>query len=162
MLDWSEFEVGFVLMGVGAIIFLLQVWLVGPLFRMIGEIRSLQLSAVFHIIGCLTILFGPPTILTVAIGFPLVMGALSVSYPALNSLLSRRTDRRIQGAALGLSNGVSALGRIAGPLAAGIVFTAQDPGLPFIPVTVIGFAVFGWAWWEHTKRPYRRKPLPPQ
>lgn len=162
VLGWTELEVGFILMGVGAIVFIFQVWLVGPLFRMVGEIRSLQFSAVFHIAGCLTILFGPPTLLTVAIGFPLVMGALSVAYPALNSLLSRRTDRRIQGAALGLSNGVSSLGRIAGPLAAGVLFSAAYPGLPFVLVTVIGLIIFGWAWWEHLRRPHRRTPLPPQ
>ena len=162
VLGWTQSEVSLVLTGVGIIVFIFQVWLVGPLFRIIGEIRSLQFSAIFHVAGCLIILFGPPTTLTVAIGFPLVMSALSVAYPALNSLLSRRTDRRIQGAALGLSNGVSSLGRIAGPLGAGVLFSAAFPGLPFVFVTLLGIVVFGWAWWEDLKRPYRRKALPPQ
>ncbi len=162
VLNWTELEVGFILMGVGGLVFVFQVWLVGPLFKAIGEIRSLQLCSIFHIAGCLVIVLGPASIYTVAVGFPLVLGALSVSYPALNSLLSRRTDRRIQGAALGLSNGVSSLGRIAGPLAAGILFSAATPGAPFVVVTMIGLTIFGWAWLEHIRRPYRRTPAPPE
>lgn len=162
VLSWSELEVGFVLMGVGVLVFVFQVWLVGPLFRTVGEIRSLQFCAIFHITGCLVILFGPPTTLTVAIGFPLVLGALSVSYPALNSLLSRRTDRRIQGATLGLSNGVSSLGRIAGPLAAGVLFSTSSPGMPYVAVIAIGVVIFGWAWLEHKRRPFRKIPTPPE
>lgn len=162
VLNWTELEVGFILMAVGGLVFVFQVWLVGPLFKAIGEIRSLQLCSIFHIAGCLVIVFGPASVYTVAVGFPLVLGALSVSYPALNSLLSRRTDRRIQGAALGLSNGVSSLGRIAGPLAAGILFSASTPGAPFVVVTMIGLTIFGWAWFEHIRRPYHRMPAPPE
>lgn len=162
VLSWSELEVGFVLMGVGVLVFVFQVWLVGPLFRTVGEIRSLQFCAIFHITGCLVILFGPPSTLTVAIGFPLVLGALSVSYPALNSLLSRRTDRRIQGATLGLSNGVSSLGRIAGPLAAGVLFSTSSPGMPYVAVIAIGVVIFGWAWFEHMRRPFRKAPTAPK
>ncbi len=162
VLSWGPVDVGLILMGVGVLVFFFQVWLIGPLFKAIGEIRSLQFCAVFHVIGCLVLIFGPPEPITAAISFPLVLGALSVSYPALNSLLSRRTDRRIQGAALGLSNGVSSLGRIAGPLAAGLLFSAQSPGAPFMIVSVIGVAIFAWAWSEHIKRPYRKAPSPPE
>lgn len=162
VLGWSAGDVGLILMGAGALVFVFQIWLIGPLFRAIGEIRSLQFCSVFHVIGCLVIIFGPADPITAAIGFPLVLGALSVSYPALNSLLSRRTDHRIQGAALGLSNGVSSLGRIAGPLAGGALFTAQVPGTPFVIVSCFGVAIFCWAWWEHIKSPYRKAPEPPE
>ncbi len=161
VLEWRALEVGFLLMGVGVLVFIFQIWIVGPLFRIFGEVRSLQMCSIFHIIGCLIIIMGPRSITTAVIGFPLVLGALSVSYPALNSLLSRRTDRRIQGAALGLSNGVSSLGRIAGPMVAGVLFAADTPGAPFIVVIVIGAAIFGWSWYEHVRAPYQRtSPLP--
>lgn len=162
VLGWDQGDVGLILMGAGILVFLFQVWLIGPLFKAIGEARSLQFCAVFHVIGCLILILGPEKPITAAISFPLVLGALSVSYPALNSLLSKRTDRRIQGAALGLSNGVSSLGRIAGPLAAGLLFSAQSPGAPFVIVSVIGVAIFAWAWWEHIKSPYRKAPMPPE
>lgn len=161
VLNWSELEVGFLLMGVGVLVFIFQIWLVGPLFRVLGEIRSLQLCSIFHVTGCLVIILGPPNIVTAALGYPLVLGALSVSYPALNSLLSRRTDHRIQGAALGLSNGVSALGRIAGPIAAGVLFSASAPGTPFVVVTIIGVTIFAWTWYEHIRQPFKKAPAPP-
>ena len=162
VLTWDQGDVGLILMGVGGLVFVFQVWLIGPLFKAIGEIRSLQFCSVFHIIGCIILIFGPPEPITAAFSFPLILGALSVSYPALNSLLSRRTDRRIQGAALGLSNGVSSLGRIAGPLAAGLLFSAQSPSAPFVIVSFIGLAIFSWAWWEHIRHPYQRTPAPPE
>lgn len=162
VLGWNAQDVGVLLMGVGVLVFIFQIWVVGPLFRNIGEIRSLQACSIFHIAGCLVLVFGPQSIVTAVIGFPLVLGALSVSYPALNSMLSRRTDRRIQGAALGLSNGVSSLGRIAGPIVAGALFTAATPGAPFVVVTMIGMTIFGWSWHEHRQRPHRRVPRPPE
>jgi len=162
VLGWTAREVGYLLMGSGVFIFVVQIWAVDPLFRLIGEIRSLQLSSVFHIIGCLIIIFGPATPLTAAIGFPLVLGALTISYPALNSLLSRSTDRHIQGAALGLSNGFSAIGRIAGPIAAALFFSKAIPGAPFVFVAVIGVTIFGWSWYENNQRPFRRNPAPPE
>jgi len=162
VLGWTAQEVGFLLMGVGVFVFIVQIWAVAPLFRLIGEIRSLQLSSVFHVAGCLIIIFGPPSALTAAIGFPLVLGALTISYPALNSLLSRGTDRRIQGAALGLSNGFSSIGRIAGPIAAALFFSQATPGAPFAFVAVIGAAIFGWSWHENRQRPFKKRPTLPE
>ncbi len=162
VLGWTAREVGFLLMGTGVFIFVVQIWAVEPLFRIIGEVRSLQLSSVFHIIGCLIIIFGPAHLYTAAIGFPLVLGALTISYPALNSLLSRSTDRRIQGAALGLSNGFSSIGRIAGPIAAALFFSKAVPGAPFVFVAVIGATIFGWSWHESRQRPFQRTPAPPE
>jgi len=162
VLGWTAREVGFLLMGAGVFIFVLQIWAVEPLFRIIGEVRSLQLSSVFHIIGCLIIIFGPAHLYTAAIGFPLVLGALTISYPALNSLLSRSTDRRIQGAALGLSNGFSSIGRIAGPIAAALFFSKAVPGAPFVFVAVIGVSIFGWSWHESRQRPFQRTPTAPE
>lgn len=161
VLGWTALEVGFLLMGSGGFIFIVQIWAVDPLFRLIGEIRSLQLSAVFHVLGCLIIISGPVSPVTAALGFPLVLGALTISYPALNSLLSRSTDRRIQGAALGLSNGFSAIGRIAGPIAAALFFSKEMPGAPFVFVAVIGAVIFGWSWYESRRRPFRQS-TPPQ
>ncbi len=162
VLGWTAREVGFLLMGTGVFIFIVQIWAVEPLFRVIGEVRSLQLSSVFHIAGCLIIIFGPASLSTAIIGFPLVLGALTISYPALNSLLSRGTDRRIQGAALGLSNGFSSIGRIAGPIAAALFFSHAMPGAPFVFVAIIGASIFAWSWHENRQRPHKRNLPPPE
>lgn len=151
VLGWDALYVGFLLMSVGVFVFVTQLWAVGPMFKAFGEIRSLQFCSLFHVAGCLIIYFGPPTILTAAIGFPLVMGALTMSYPALNSLLSRRTDRDTQGTTLGLSNGLSSLGRIAGPILAGLTFSPLAPGFPYLIVMAIGIYTFVWTWREHRR-----------
>lgn len=145
VLNWTAKEVGILLMSVGFLVFILQYWGIGPLFKKLGEARTLQYAAIAHISGCIIIIFAPPSIWTAATAFPLVMGALTVSYPALNSILSIRTDRRIQGAALGLSNGFASLGRIAGPITAGILFTKSLPWLPFVVVALVGLVTFAWA-----------------
>lgn len=145
VLAWNAAQVGLMLMSVGIFVFILQYWGIGPLFKKFGEMRALQVGALFHVLGCLIIIYGPPTLITAALSFPLVMGALTVSYPALNSLLSLRTDRHIQGAALGLSNGFSSLGRIAGPITAGALFSVETPWLPFVAVAIIGAITAVWA-----------------
>lgn len=155
ILSWSAKEVGFLLMSAGVMVFIMQLWAVGPMFRIFGEIKSLNYCAVVHMVGCLIIIAGPPTFATAVIGFPLVLGALSMTYPALNSLLSQRTSKTEQGAALGLSNGFASLGRVAGPLAAGATFSAATPNIPFFIVILIGLAVFVWTWRENRRAPHK-------
>lgn len=153
-LGWTAREVGFLMMTAGVFVFIQQLWTVGPMFKAFGEVKSLQYCAVVHITGCLIIIFGPPSSITAIIGFPLVLGALAMSYPALNSLLSQRTQKERQGAALGLSNGFGALGRVMGPLIGGLLFSATATYLPFVVVISIGLIAFAWTWWESRRRPH--------
>lgn len=159
VLDWTAREVGFMLMAAGVFVFVQQLWMVGPLFKTFGEVKALQYSAVVHMIGCLIIIFGPPTALTAMIGFPLVLSALTMTYPALNSLLSQRTDHSRQGAALGLSNGFSALGRVVGPLVGGAMFVAEAPYAPFLIVISIGLTAYAWTWFEGKRKPFKKTAL---
>ena len=51
-----------------------------------------------------------------------VVVGFSFVTPSLNSLISRRSDPARQGAILGVSQGVSALARIAGPMAGATLY----------------------------------------
>ena len=145
---WSGSQVGVLLMAIGLCVAAVQTLAVGPLFRHLGEVRTISLGSIVSIAGCGLIIFGPSTPLVAILGFPLVMGGLTVAFPALNSLVSLRTDRHNQGVALGMSQGLSALGRIVGPLSAGAVFSTSAPGLPFVIVAATAVIAGGWAFAE--------------
>ncbi|MCJ9428388.1 MFS transporter [Kordiimonas marina] len=151
VLGWSESDVGFLYAGVGALIVVIQWLLIGPLFQRIGEARALACGAAVHVAGCLILLLAPGTVLTALIAFPMILTGLSLSFPALNSLLSKKTDRRLQGTALGLSNGLSALGRVIGPICAGLLFAAATPERPFVMVCAGGICVLVWSVLEARK-----------
>lgn len=145
MLGWDQVKVGFLLAGVGLCVAAIQSLAIGPLFKRFGELKSLMLGASAHLIGCAILIFGPGTVTTALIAFPLVMSGLTVSFPALNSIVSRRADKRLQGTALGLSSGMSALGRVFGPLAGGMVFAGYSANSPFFVVAATGAVAFIWA-----------------
>ncbi|WP_417464282.1 MFS transporter [Kordiimonas sp.] len=144
-LGWDQVKVGFLLAGVGLCVAAIQSLAIGPLFKKFGELKSLMIGASAHLIGCAILLFGPGTVTTALIAFPLVMSGLTVSFPALNSILSKRADKRLQGTALGFSSGMSALGRVFGPLAGGMAFAGYSANSPFFVVASTGAIAFIWA-----------------
>ena len=156
MLGWDAEMVGYLMMMAGVCVFFLQMFAVGPLFKSVGEIRALMIGVTVHILGCLILVCCEPTTTTAVIGFPLIMGGLTLAFPALNSLVSRRTCKNQQGTALGISNGFSALGRIAGPVAAGTVFIANEAA-PFYIAVGAASLVLVWAFYEIKKQ--RKAPV---
>jgi MFS family permease len=154
LLDWTQKEVGYLMGSIGLCIAAIQSLATGPLFKSIGELRSLLLGAGVHLIGCAVIIFLPPSLTVALIAFPLLMAGMTLSFPALNSLLSRRTDRHRQGAALGLSSGLGALGRVAGPLAAGLLYARDNPVPLFSAIATTSGALLLWSLWE-LRRPGR-------
>lgn len=144
VLNWDAMQVGYLLMASGVAVFFLQMFAVGPLFKHFGEVKSLMLGVGLTLAGCFCIVYCEPSATIAIISFPLIMGGLTLSFPALNSLVSRRTSKHLQGTALGMSNGFSALGRIAGPIAAGTMFGAST-GAPFLIVAAAGLLMLLWS-----------------
>ncbi|SDD79991.1 MFS transporter [Kordiimonas lacus] len=151
LLFWSQEEVGNLMGAIGLCIAAIQSLATGPLFKSIGELKALVLGGTIHLIGCMVIIFATPSFLVALIAFPLLMSGMTLSFPALNSLLSQRTDRRHQGAALGLSSGISALGRVAGPLAAGFLYTKAAPAPLFYAIALTSGTLLAWSFWELRK-----------
>ncbi|UTW58505.1 MFS transporter [Kordiimonas sp. SCSIO 12603] len=152
VLGWNSAQVGYLLMASGVCVFFIQLFAIGPLFKKFGEVKSLGMALGFHLIGVAIILYGPAEPITAILGFPIIMSGMTLTFPALNSLVSRRTDERLQGTALGISNGLSSLGRIAGPITAGTVFTASVAA-PFYIIASTGILVIFWTVWELSARP---------
>jgi MFS family permease len=151
MLSWDSQQVGFLLMGIGLAVAFIQAFAIGPMFQKFGEITSLAIGSGVNIIGCVVLVTLPASQITALIGFPLIMSGLTIAFPALNSIVSQRTDEKLQGTALGFSNGLSAGGRIFGPLLAGSLFTAYSPDMPFVLVAFTGIIILAWTLYENRR-----------
>ena len=151
MLGWTTVEVGFLMMGSGICIALIQAFAIGPLFSRLGEIRSLALGATINILGCMIITMGPTQPIIAIVSFPMIMGGLTLAFPALNNILSKNIDKKIQGTALGFSNGLSAGGRVFGPIFAGTLFLTISPDTAFILVAATGAITLGWCIYKDRK-----------
>jgi MFS transporter, DHA1 family, tetracycline resistance protein len=98
---------------------------------------------------------------TLVLLIPLAFVAFGSGFvnPSLTSLISRRADPNEMGLTLGASQGMSGLARIAGPLAAGVLYgkvagggLTLDPGRPYLTAAVIMGLAFLMALTIHGKR----------
>lgn len=144
VMGWDERQVGFLLMSIGLIVAAVQSFAIGPLFRWVGEVKSMVLGSGLSVVAALMLVAYPGDLLVTFGCFPLLMAGMTISFPALNSLISRMTDTRLQGTALGLSSGLSALGRVVGPLTAGALFSSATPGIPYLIIASIGVILCLW------------------
>jgi MFS transporter, DHA1 family, tetracycline resistance protein len=122
----------YVLLVVGVTATIVQGGLIGRLVKRYGERRlllfgtaatstALALIPVSGLVGS----FG----LLLAVSILLALGS-GLTNPSLTSLLSRSVDKDEQGGALGLGQSLSALGRVIGPAASGLLFE-MNHGFPF-------------------------------
>ena len=113
-------EVGLVLMLISLMYALAQGLLVAPLIKRLGEINLIRLVFPCVSLGFLLILLSGTTI-TLVLSISFFMLAMALLKPTVLSYLSRMTTDS-QGAAMGMAESFMSLGRVAGPLLAGLVF----------------------------------------
>ncbi|HXW84486.1 MAG TPA: MFS transporter, partial [Candidatus Binataceae bacterium] len=74
----------------------------------------------------------------------ILVATLSLGYglasPSVASLISRRTERHLQGEVLGVNQSALSLARIFGPVAAGVAYEALGPAAPYIAGGLIALA----------------------
>jgi DHA1 family multidrug resistance protein-like MFS transporter len=132
-------EVGWILTVVGIVAAVTQGTLTGPLTKRWGEAAIIKVTLLGSAIGfglLLTARTLPGVLLTTGL-FTLPNALLR---PAVISLTSKHADTR-QGVAMGLNNSFNSLGRIVGPIWAGLIFDVNYD-LPYISGAVIMFAGF--------------------
>lgn len=139
--DYRPGQVGLILTVIGLISALCQGALTGPLTRRFGEPRVIRVSLISSAAGFL--------LMTQARNFAEVL--ITVSFfvisnamlnPAVAALISKRTVSG-QGVTMGLTNSFLSLGRIAGPLTAGLLFDVQM-NLPYLSgavIMLVGFII---------------------
>jgi multidrug resistance protein len=127
---WTAEQNGYIFTYVGVVIVIMQGGLIGRLVKRWGEQRLLLAGLALLAVGlALLPLSTELAVLLVALGI-LSAGEGAVT-PTSSALLSFASPADAQGETLGLAQGVGGLGRIIGPLLAGVLFTL-GAGVPFI------------------------------
>jgi MFS transporter, DHA1 family, multidrug resistance protein len=137
-LDYGPEQVGGILTLVGAIALVGRGLLTGFVTGRWGEPTVIKASLLVGSVGFILLLLAN-TYATVLITTGIYTCSITFLRPSIHSLTSKRTTVG-QGASMGLSNSFVSLGRVFGPLYAGIVFDI-NPNYPYISGALILFAV---------------------
>ena len=116
---------------VGVLITLVQVGLVHPCVRRLGEQRTLRLGLLLNAVG-LVVLAGVRSWPPLAAALVLLTTGQGLITPALSSLVAGRAGAERRGSALGLQQAAGGLARVVGPLAGGVLFQFAGASVPFL------------------------------
>ncbi len=144
VLGWNQIQVGYLMMAMGFIIFLVQTFIVPWFFKRIGEASTYRGGLIFGLIASILMIVAPDGTWKAWLCIVTIAGSSTIAFPVLNSMLSRRSASDTQGAALGLGNGLSALGRMAGPIFAGTLFEGINPSAPFFLIMILCVVAIAW------------------
>ena len=126
---WGPGEVGWAFAGTGVIIAMVQGGLLARATRAIGETGTFLAGTALLAAGLLG-----ERLVTDVEGFVVQAAVLCFGYslcqPTVLSLISGRAPPERQGAAMGTAATAGSLGRIAGPLVAGVLFEQVGPSAP--------------------------------
>lgn len=116
---------------IGVLFTIVQGLLVGPLARRIGERRLVVIGCAAFVTGMIGIAAAQSLAVLAAALAALAFGQGTV-VPSVSSLISKAAGVGEQGRLLGVSQSLSALGRIVGPVWAGVAFASIGIGAPFL------------------------------
>ncbi|MBI9044293.1 MAG: MFS transporter [Anaerolineaceae bacterium] len=139
--DYGPQQVGLILTVIGLISAIVQGMLTGPLTKRFGDVTVIQTSLIGSAIGfgVMLLAFNYVTVL-LTVGLFILSTALL--RPSVTSLTSKRAIGR-QGVAMGLNNSFMSLGRIIGPIWAGLAFdiNLSFPYMTGAVIMLLGFIV---------------------
>lgn len=138
-LDYGPEQVGGILTLVGAIALIGRGLLTGFVTEHWGEPTVIKTSLIVGALGFILLLLAN-TYATVLLTTGIFTCSITFLRPSIHSLTSKRTTAG-QGASMGLSNSFVSLGRVVGPIVAGIIFDI-NPNYPYISGALILCAVF--------------------
>ena len=138
-LDYGPEQVGGILTLVGAIALVGRGLLTGFVTEHWGEPTVIKTSLLVGAVGFILLLLAN-SYATVLLTTGMFTCSITFLRPSIHSLTSKRTTVG-QGASMGLSNSFVSLGRVAGPLFAGIMFDI-NPNYPYLSGSFILCAVF--------------------
>jgi DHA1 family multidrug resistance protein-like MFS transporter len=126
--------IGVILTAIGVVSVIAQGALTGIATRRFGEVNVIKASLIASVAGFLVMLLAT-NLVTVVLTSSFFVLANAMLRPAVSSLISQRTTKG-QGIAMGLNNAFMSLGRVVGPLWAGIVIDV-NLSFPFITGAII-------------------------
>ncbi|WOJ92311.1 MFS transporter [Congregibacter variabilis] len=152
LLDWNAREVGIVFGVQGAIMALTQGLLMGPLVKLLGELRLLRICVSSFFLGMLMTVFAQGAVAMVGSVLVALTGA-TLCMPVLNSFTSQRTAPQLRGRMMGAAGAAAAWGRVLGPLLAGLLLTVGGFRLAWsLPLAMVAM-YWLWAFSRWPKRP---------
>jgi MFS family permease len=144
LLGWGAREVGIVFGVQGAIMAASQGLLMGPLVRLLGEIRLLRWCVGLFFLGLAIAVVAGGMVTMLASVFVGLSGA-TLCMPVLQSLASRRTPAVSRGRLMGAAASASAWGRVLGPLLAGVLLTTAGYRAAWLCFALLVGLYLGWA-----------------
>jgi len=156
----AERDVGWLFAFTGLVSAIVQGGVVRILVARIGEAALVRLASLPFAMGFLVMAIAP-SIPVLLIGLALLAFGFGGTLPALTSLLSRAAPEDLQGSSLGVGQSTGALGRILGPLLAGILWDVFGPAWPYLVAAAIGVAAAIASLALRDPRPSGMDPGPP-
>jgi MFS family permease len=120
---------------------LAQGYLVGKLVKRIGEVKLLMTGIILFAIG-LAPMANLPTPSTLLLALALLSLGYGFASPTIASLISKRTERALEGEALGINQSASSMARILGPVAGGLAYGALGTSAPYMGGAVFAVMAF--------------------
>lgn len=153
--DYMPSQVGYLFAYIGVLTTLIQMGLIGPLARRLGEARMIILGTLALAIGLIALPFAP-NLLILLLGLAVIAFGMGICNPALTSLLSRRAAAGAQGVTQGVGQSLSSLARMVGPIGAGYLFEQLGPPAPYVAGGLFMLGAFGLSF--RLRRPARPAP----
>lgn len=128
--------VGGLLAYAGLLQALVQGYLLGKVVKRTGELMLIKGGVIALAIG-----LAPMAIISSHVILYVLLALVAIGYgfasPSVASLISKRTERRLQGEVLGINQSALSLARIFGPIAAGFAYEACGPATAYIGAALV-------------------------
>lgn len=128
---WGAVEMSYVFMYIGLVQIVLQGFLFGKLVRKFSEDKFIVFGPLLMSVGMLTMPM-VPSILVFLVSITMIALGIGILDAAIPSFISKRTLKSEQGGMLGVSQSVSSIARVPGPLIGGFVFEFVGLVAPFL------------------------------
>ena len=125
---------------------LTRVLLLGPMVRLLGEVRLLRLGVLLFALGLLSVPW-PQSPWGLGWSVALIAVGSSFLYPCTTSLVSKSPGSAADlGQVMGVQQAYGGMSRIAGPILAGLLFQQVGPAAPFVGAgsLMVVLALLSW------------------
>ena len=126
---WGPMQVGYSMTYIGLTVTLVQVFVVGRVVPLLGEVNVIRLAFIGYAIG-LFIMAQAPSWAVMMVGLTFSASSGATFGTAASSFVSKVAGDNEKGFVLGVYQSCGWLGRISGPLAVGVVFSAIGVNAP--------------------------------
>lgn len=126
---WGPMQVGYSMTYIGLTVTLVQVFVVGRVVPLLGEVNVIRLAFIGYFIG-LFIMAQAPSWVVMMVGLTFSASSGATFGTAASSFVSKVAGDNEKGFVLGVYQSCGWLGRISGPLAVGVVFSAISVNAP--------------------------------